>query len=504
MAQRLITALVLRADSAEWTTVKLVKGQVDVVSHQEVPLEPAGAEPVSPGRAAALKSALGRTASDLCVATPPDKVLMRVVDLPTADAAEMRGMAELQVDKFSPFPVEHLAISLEVLSQKENSSRVLIAAIQRDLITALGEGLGKAGLRPHWIDVEVMGWWYLLKEQGQVPDKGRRVFLLLDTSGTDLVISQDGIPVVFRSLGAAAGLSEGEYYSEIADEVGYTLTALEAERGTAEGARLSLWTWGNELPPKLVVPGGAQGPAQPAAGEPSRELVSKLREVCAVDVETRRLESLPPLSEGLARRALLRRGFRLREGYGGQVAGQAAARGAMMLDLAPAEWRSREQARSTYKSLLVATAVFLVVWLTGVSAFVGGLAWQKSRLLQVKNTVSRMEGPAEEIRTLKEKVASFEQYADRSHSMLECLREVTELLTPGIDLTSFVYRKGNSVSLRGEADSAEPIYNFFQAMEKSPLFVKVKPEAVRQKNQGGVSKSEFSLTADLPGGEEKP
>lgn len=489
MAPKLITALVWRADSAEWTTVKLAKGQLDLAGHQETPLEPAGAEFVNPARAAAVKAALGRAQADLCVGIPSDKVLMRVVDLPTADPAEMRSMAELQVDKFSPFPIEHMAVSLEVLSQKDNASRVLIAAVQRDVITALGDVLGPAGLLPHWVDVEVLGWWQLLKEQGQVPDKGRRVFLLADTSGTDLVISQDGVPVVFRSLGPAAGLSDDEYHAEIADEVGYTLTSLEAERGSAEGMRLSLWTWGQQLPPKLVVPGGIPAPAPRAGGEPSRALVSKLREASALDVETRRLDSLPPLSEGLARRAAAR----------GAAAGPTG-----MLDLAPAEWRSREQARSARKGLLAATAVFLVLWLAGGSAFLGGLALQKKRLVAVKAQVARMEGPAEEIRALKEKVDSFEQYADRSHSALECLREVSELLTEGIDLTSFVYKKGNSVSLRGEADSAEPIYAFFQAMEKSELFTKVKPEAVRQKNQEGRSRSEFSLTADLPGKEEKP
>ena len=422
--------------------------------------------------------------SDLCAGLPSDKTLMRVVDLPTSDPAEMKGMVDLQVDKFSPFPVEHMAVALEVLSQKEKTSRVLIVAIQREIVETFGQALGQAGLLPRWIDVQVMGWWYLLKEQGEIPEKGRNVILLLEKTGTELIVCQDGIPVVFRSLGSGQGLSEEDFFSELADETAYTLTTLEAERGAADGVKLGLWYGAVKAPPKLVVPDAVPLKAPPPAGGPPAALVEKLREACGIEVDSRSLDSLPPLTEGLARRT--------------------AAKGDTALNLAPPEWRTQEHGRRTKKSLLIASVAFLVVWLAGVSGFIGGLKVQESRRDQLKSSVAVLEKSAAKVKELKDKITSFEQYADRSRSALECLREISALLPQGVELSSFSYKKGASLSLRGECATPEPIYSYVQALQQSPLFTEVKTEGVRSKmGQSGVQKSEFSLTASLPGEEKK-
>ena len=475
MAQNPITAILFREGSAEWTTLRPVKSGYEVEEHRTAEIVPAGTvlDFAAPETSTAIKSVCGHIKGDLCAGLPSDKTLMRVVDLPTSDPAEMKGMADLQVDKFSPFPVEHMAVALEVLSQKEKTSRVLIVAVQREIVDSFGKTLGAAGLLPHWIDVQVLGWWFLLKEQGAIPEKGREVILLLEKTGAELIVCQDGIPVVFRSLGSGQGLTEEQYFSELADETAYTLTTLEAERGAADGVKLCLWHSAVKAPPKVVVPGTVPPKAPVAAGGPPAELVEKLRESCGVEVESRSLDSLPPLTEGLARRT--------------------AAKGDTALNLAPPQWRSQESGRRTKKSLLIASVAFLVVWLVGVSAFIGGLKMQEKRRDQLKSSVAVLEQSAAKVKALKDKITSFEQYADRSRSALECLREISSLLPQGVDLSSFSYKKGSSLSLRGECASPEPIYSYVQALQQSPLFTEVKTEGVRSKaTQGGVQKSEFS------------
>lgn len=486
MAQNPIAAILFREKSAEWTTLKPVKTGFEVDEHRtaEIAVEGTGLSFSAPETAAAVKIACGHIKGDLCAALSADKTLMRVVDLPTSDPAEMKGMADLQVDKFSPFPIEHMTVALEVLSQKEKTSRVLIVAVQREIVETFGATLKSAGLLPHWIDVQVMGWWFLLKERGAIPDKGRKVLLLLEPTGAELIVCQDGIPVVFRSLGPGQGLSEDEYFSELADETAYTLTTLEAERGAADGVKVGLWYGAGTPLPEEPSPEGVPPKARLPVGGPPAALVEKLREVCAVDVESGSLDSLPPLSEGLARRI--------------------AEKGDRVLNLAPPEWRTQESGRKTRKSLLVASGVFLAVWVLGVSAFLGGLKIQQSRLNQLRSSVAVLEESATKVKELKAKITSFEQYADRSRSALECLREISTLLPEGIDLSSFSYKKGSSLSLRGECGTPEPIYSYVQALQQSPLFTEVKTEGVRSKmTQSGAQKSEFSLTASLPGEETK-
>jgi len=463
MAQDFITALVLRGDEVEMTSLKPTKTGYEVAEHRVVKVESqVPITPASPELVPAIKSLHGHLRGDLCVAISSEKTLLRVIDLPTVDAAEMKSMAELQVDKFSPFPIEHMAVSFELLSPGEKSSRVLIAAVQREVVDQWGALLGRFKLLPHWMDLEVMGWWHLLKQSREIPEKGRWVLLLMDKSGAELILSEDGIPIIFRSLGAAAGISDEDFNTELSEEISYTLTSLEAERGTAEVKQVGLWHWGETVP---------------------EDLARKLAENCGLDVLSRNFESLPTLSEGLARRT--------------------AARPPITVDLAPPEWRAKEQSRKLRKTLVIATTAFLGVWLIGIFAFFGGLSIAKGRTQQVRADVAKLEGPAKQVEVLAKKVKSFEIYSDRSRSALETLREISSVLPQGIDLTSFSYKKAGSVAVRGEAGSPEPIYDFFQALEQSKFFAKVKPEAVRSKTVGATQKSEFSVTATLPGAEEE-
>lgn len=482
MAQNLTSGVVLHGGALEWTTVRPAKNRLEVAERRSLPA--AAGDFAAPELAGAVKTACDHAKGELCVAIPSGKVLLRVVDLPTADLAEMKNMAELQVDKFSPFPLEHMAVSSELLSQKETSSRVLIGAVQREVVDALGAAFGKAGRLPRWVDVEVLGWWHLLKEGNEVPAEGRRVILLLDTAGTELIISQDGVPVVFRSLGLPQGISEEEFHTELAEDIAYTLTTLEAERGSAESPVLSLWFWSKEGPPKTATGEGEAAP--PGADDAPAGLIEKLREASGLEVQTRRLDALPPLSEGIAARALLRLGL-----------GGAAARGTAVLDLAPAEWRAESQSQRGRKSLLVATFVFLGLWLAASGAFVGGLKLEQARLAATKAGLVKLKGPADEVQQFKDKIADFERFADRTHSGLEALREVTLLMPQGVELGSFSYKKAESVTVRGTCASPEPIYDFLQALERSAFFKGTKAEGVRSKQEGGVTKSEFAVTAYL-------
>jgi Tfp pilus assembly protein PilN len=459
MAQQLITGAVLREGNLDWTILRSSKGRLDVLAHDQeaLPYSSNSSEETVQQKIAALKKLHGRLRGLLCLSLPSDKVLVRVVDLPTIDPDEMRSMIDLQVDKFSPFPIEHMSVSFEVLEKKSASSLVLIAAVQREVVDNLGGPFLKAGFLPHWIDIEVMGWWYLLREAGRVHEQGRQIFVLLDHSGTELLVSQDGRPVLFRSLGS--GEVDPELTSELVEEIGYTMTSLEAEWGGAAHTRVSVWHWnGQEAAPKL-------------ADELTRDF--------GAETQLQKLDDLPLLSEGLGRRA--------------------ATRGDQTLDLTPPEWHQKEQARKTRKGLIVATAAFLSIWLILIAGFILALNIQRNKLVALKTQVEQLEAPALEVRRLQGKVKSFEQYADRTHSSLECLLQVTTVLPNGVDLTSFIYKKGSTLNLRGESDSAEPIYDFFQALEQSKFFTLVKPEGVTTRMQGNRSRAQFGVTLGLPG-----
>jgi len=459
MANRdVITAVLLSGRRLEWTTLRRRKGRYDVEEQKTVELDiPEKHEEREVAQwAAQIKQALGGIKGHLTLTLHTECALLRAVDLPSTDSDELAGMVELQVDKFSPFPIEHMAIGYESLGSSGASTRMLIAACKRDVVEDLGELLTAAGRQPDRIDIAAAGWWHLIRENEAVPVEGRHGFLLVDETGTELVITQNGLPLMVRSLGAQHHASDEEFAVEIAEETGYTLTSLETEWGATATPDLTVWHRGSA--PDL--------------------LLDRLASECAVQAMARSLDDLPPLTEGIARRD--------------------AISDEPVLDLAPPEWKLVASERTDQRRMILLVASLVAVWLAVLSVFFIVAHLDRVQIERLREDIAALEGPADDARVLRRRVESLEQYADRTYSALEVLREVSELLPGGVDLNSFTYRKGGAVNLRGESPTVPPIYDFFEALEQSALFVEVRPEGVTQA-AGGRRNPEFRLTARLPG-----
>ena len=459
--QDTITAAILRADALDWTVLRKPNSSAEAIENQSAPLDLGGNQQAEPqaGGAAIQKSMGGTVKGALTAILHTDQVLMRVVDLPSDDPDELQGMVELQVDKFSPFPIEHMAVTYEVLGVTDQSSRVLIAAAKRDVIQQLGDQWQAAGRLPDRIDVAAAGWWHVLQMQGALPGEGRHGLLLVDDTGCELVITQNGTPLVFRSLGMRDAVSDEEFFTEIAEETGYTLTSLESE-------------WGAHVMPDLTV--WHHGPCPDL-------LLEKLQAECDLIVNACALDELPPLTEGVARRTA--------------VAGESPR-----LDLSLDDWKMAASSRKGQRRLVLAVSSLLFVWLLTMTALFTAYGLEVRRIDQLRAEIEALEGPADEARMLRRRVASLEQYADRTHSALEVLREVSVLMPSDLELTSFTYRKAGQVNVRGQSIRVPPILDFFEAMEQSPLFVSVNPEGITQA-PGGRRNPDFRLTARLPGGD---
>jgi Tfp pilus assembly protein PilN len=388
-----------------------------------------------------------------------DQALLRIADLPTTDQAELPGMVELQIDRFSPFPVDHLVVAHETLRVGSDRTRVLMAAIHRDAVEREAAAMKAAGLDVRRVDLDILGWWHQLRESGIAESPGLRLHMIMDMSSVMVLAVQDGLPVLVRALGRGIGVDTPQ---DIEDELNATLTALETEWGLGDGAAVTAWF----------------------GGAPPSDWANRLSAACGLPVRCRSMDDLPPITEGVARRA-------------------AAASGTA-LNLAPAEWETERVSRASGRRLIVAAAACIGLWLAAVTAFLIALAIRESGINRIKTRVDVLEQPASEVRALQTRIRTLEDYGDRSRSALELMRQVSEDLPEGLSLTSLIFKKGRSVSLRGDAESVNPVYDFFAAMERSGLYVRIKPEGVTSKAAGGRARAEFRVTGILPGGEDLP
>lgn len=462
MTGKPMTTLALRARSAEWVSISKAGDKVsppesvalNPVEERKSLFESITAEPDRYSKL--LREACGKQPAPVTLGIPSSWVLLRIVELPESNPQEFRGMVELQVDKFSPFPADEATFAYEILDRKDGRCRLLLGAIPTKTADALRACLGGAGLSPKWIDINLLGWWRLIRDAGKADGTQSRVFIILDDDACDMIVATGAVPVAVRSLSGLDELPPDDVADEIAREAVYTMTSLDLERSGEPLSEICVWHRGS-------------------APEP---LLQRLREQFPNPVHSAPLDTLPPLAEGLLRRAHERQGI---------------------MDLAPASWQQAEAALRARRRLLVISGTLLGLWALGMGILLGGLQFKKQQLARLQTRLEHLTPAADNARAVRNRVRILEQYVERKYSALECFREISDLLPPGITLKSIKYHKGKNLELSGEADAVTLIYDFKKELEKSQLFVKTELTKTQRTAQG---KEVFKLTATLPGGEQ--
>jgi Tfp pilus assembly PilM family ATPase len=462
MAKDSITGLALKYGSVQWTRLRKVRNRYAVAGSGTVPVAPGKDGPVDmfsvppgdrPAVAAQIRQGIGTVEGRVAIAIPSGQALLRVVELPTKDRNEIDGMVNLQVDKFSPFPADSTVLSFEVLHETGSTASVLIACIHRKLVEGIGEIMTKARIFPGRVDLELLCKWRLVTDSGKESPEGRRITILRDEDACDLVVTNNGVPVMFRSLGRTADLTP----ETLCEEIDYTLTTLEADFDITDVDSIVLWHSGEE-PVDLTAAIGAR---------------------LAMPVETRSLDTLPPLAEGLALRSI--------------------DAGVAKLNLALPEWSLNRKQIQIRRNLLRASVAVLALW----SACVGGLfAWdrlQARHLVNQKAHLAEVESMAEPVYGMRRMLLTTEQYTNRAHSALECLREVTVRMPSQSEvefLRLFTYENAKGrVVVQGEGSDRNAILNFGNSLRESPLFVTVEVDGPREIQAGRYG---FTVTMNLP------
>lgn len=450
MQKKLYTGILRYSEALEWTVLRRSGSEIDISEHETRRFEEDGgeaAEAAPPSRGV------------VCAAIPMAEALVRVMRLPSVDREELAGMVDLQIGKISPFPVEELVVSFEILSSDESSSCVLIAAARRESLDRLCE----IGVVPRHIDIDLLARW-----QGIAPlagESGRDLVLLVASERAELVVTDNGMPILFRSLLERDDLGDADFTEAIAEELQYTLVALETDWGSPSSVRVL-----------LVEDEGA-----------SVVEADRLAELSGIAVEDASVAASPPASELLLRRRI-----------------EAEGR---IIDLTPPEWMSSARERRLKKRLLLGSAALAAIWLLTIAAVLGYGSWERSSAGRLERRAEELKGPALRSRELQSRIEALEQYADRSHSALECLREASMLLPARLELQSFNFQQKSEVGLRGlsASASAADVYTYFQALEKSDKFVALEDQRVSTVSRRGSGRvSQFQVSLKLPAGEVQP
>ena len=83
----------------------------------------------------------------LHLALPCQMAVLERLTFPATSRDELAGMAQLQLEKTLPYPVEEASSEMEVICQAENESTVLSIAVNTESLSRLCEPLRTLGIR---------------------------------------------------------------------------------------------------------------------------------------------------------------------------------------------------------------------------------------------------------------------------------------------------------------------------------------------------------------------
>lgn len=465
MAAKVLTSMAVRSRSLEWAVLHKVGEKKSSTAPRSIELDLgenqknilAGLQAGQDRLVEEIRTKCGRIPAPVSIGIPASWVLLRIAELPSGSPEEIKSMAELQIDKFSPFPIEESAISYEVLSEQDGRCRLLLSAIRTDTINLLAGALRAAGIEPKWVDINLLGWWKLLQDAGKVHQTGIHVIIILEDETCDIVIAAAGIPIAMRSLSGMDDMPAEDADEEIARETALTLSSLDLDHAGSHPSVFSIWH----------------------RGESPAGLIKVFAEQFQIATHSEALDSLPPLAEGLLRRTETRTSGRM--------------------DLAPIAWLQTETALRTKRRVILFSVIAASLWLTGMLAMFGGLQIQKNSIASLTTELTELKAPAEKVKAIRERTQSLTKYMDRSFSGLECLREISDRLPPGITLKSFNYHKNKNLDISGEAEEYALIADFKKDIERSKLFVSSELSRTSRTKEG---KEIFKIVCILPGGEQ--
>ncbi len=174
----------------------------------------------------------GVRGKDVCVGVANQKVVVRLIDLPFMERAELEGAIQYQAQDYIPMAVEESILDFQILGDymtpsDEHMMEVLLVAAQRDMIGNVVAAVEGAGLKLTQIDVNSFAIVRALLggEGGFLEDEsGATGVIHIASDITNITVVERGIPR-FNRISSLAG---EQFTNAIANALGLTFDEAEA------------------------------------------------------------------------------------------------------------------------------------------------------------------------------------------------------------------------------------------------------------------------------------
>lgn len=356
---------------------------------------------------------------------PPEKVFLRVAQLPRSDFNETISMVELQLEKLSPMPVTQIVWTIHVLPHSQgNMQTVVVVLASRD---AVEEFLGK------------------LEGQGYLADD-LELPILDQLQAT--AARHDGVYIYPEGLGGKnAGLAAW-WYGGVLQNLDL-ITLPPENRPASLREQVTQMAWSGELEGWLTAPPSFH---LVATAENAAEWEPVLREGMEQPVEI--IEPLPPaqLAAATANRVARRPGS---------------------LNLLPPEYSERYQQQFIDRLWMRGLIAICGLYLLGVAIYGVALGVASFRTSQVESQVANLSSSYTNTMQIKARFSVLNDRQALKYAALDCWKTVAEHLPESVTLEQWNFSNGKRLTLHGTApnDAVQQLLDFEVAMRRATMNV---------------------------------
>ncbi len=381
---------------------------------------------------------------------PQHLLVVKTLDLPSADPAEVREMAALEASRRIPLPPEEILTDIHIVSTDSNgSSKVMLFAARREDVSRWLETFRAAGLAPERLEPSSLALAPLLRRAASA---GETLLGLEAAAGAvTFVLFQDGVLRFVRSLPVSAEELETEAGGDrFSREVRDTLLACRREHTLSDTVRVLA---GGSPGLFRLLPGVLPWPSEPFPGVPEGFLPSAVGAVLLPHDGSPNL--LPP------------------EDREGRVN------------------RRRRRESVSFASLAAAGLVVATAW------GAGELQAKKRRLSLLETRWSSVAGQVRELEKMESRLELIRRRAGTVGDLPQLVAALNKVLPPRVFLTGLNFERGISAELQGEATTLAEAVASVNALEKSGLFHKVKLISSNARPVNGRDLVEFRVHLSL-------
>lgn len=398
---------------------------------------------------------------------PADKVFLRVIQLPKADAAETQSMVELQLEKLSSQPVTHIVWSYEVVPYipQKGAGQDLNAHATGELQTVIVVMASSNHVEEYLGQLEGQGY---LADRLELP--------LLDELRATKV--RENGAWVFPSVGGNANACMvAWWYDGVLQNLSIIHLPSDEKRAAAMQEQLAQTIWAAELEGWLT----SEPKLHLVADEVTASVWLPLFDP-ALTIEV--VAPLPPheLAALTARR----------------VATNGAG-----TNLLPPEFASRYKQKFVDRLWMRLLAAVLMLYVFGVVVYFGFVQYARFQYNGVQSQVVALGPTYTNTVQLREKVRVLQDTLELQYAALECYKSVAETLPTELTLKSINFERGRKVTFFGTAavEDRSKVLDFNSALMKYTvkdqlLFARVNPPSLPG-TQPGQTVLTWNFSCDL-------